>query len=100
MPTVGDRIVFFYAPSGGTDPGIYGWAVVERCHEKSGTLYFIPATPTDHLKMDPWWNDEAKRVADDIHGPMKQATLFEVPMRALRSSERALRSGYTPVHEI
>ena len=25
LPDTGDTIVFFYAPSGGTDPGIYGW---------------------------------------------------------------------------
>src|SRR5229473_1689739 len=27
-PKSGDRIVFFYAPTGGIEPGFYGWAVV------------------------------------------------------------------------
>ena len=75
-PATGDTLVFFYAASGGDNPGIYAWAVVERCDEKSGTLYFIPATPTDHLKMDPWWDEAAKKLADETRGPMKQATLF------------------------
>ena len=78
-PAVGDTVVFFYAPSGGTDPGIYGWAVIERCDADSGALYFIPVTPTDHLKMDPWWDDQAKAAVNDIRGAMKQATLFQVP---------------------
>lgn len=78
-PEVGDVLVFFYAASAGTDPGIYAWAVVERCDIENATLYFIPTTPTNHLKMDPWWDDEAKKLTDEIRGPMKQATLFQVP---------------------
>lgn len=78
IPSVGDTIVFFYAATGGDDPGIYGWAVLERCDVESRTLYFIPTAPTDWLKMDPWWDDEAKQLTDEIRGPMKQATLFEV----------------------
>ncbi|EIP98086.1 hypothetical protein OpiT1DRAFT_02536 [Opitutaceae bacterium TAV1] len=66
LPETGDTIVFFYAPSGCDDPGFYGWAVLERCHAESQTLYFLPAAPTNHLKMDPWWNDDAKRLVDAI----------------------------------
>jgi len=77
-PEVGDTVVFFYAPASGNDPGIYGWAIVERCDAESKTLYFIPTAPTNHLKMHPWWDDDAKSVTDEIRGPMKQATLFQV----------------------
>lgn len=78
-PAVGDTIVFFYAKSGGDDPGIYGWAIVERWDLGSNTLYFIPVAPTDRLKMHPWWDNEAKMVTDEVRGGMKQATLFLVP---------------------
>ncbi|MDR0535169.1 MAG: hypothetical protein LBG65_02260 [Puniceicoccales bacterium] len=74
LPETGDTIVLFYAPSGCDDPGFYGWAVLERCHAESQTLYFLPATPTNHLKMDPWWNEDAKRLVDAIRGKMTQAT--------------------------
>jgi len=88
-PTAGDRIVFFYAPSGGDDPGIYGWAVLERADIENRVLYFIPAAPTDRLKMDPWRNEEMKSLVDGIRGGMKQATLFEIS----EEHTRALRAG-------
>jgi len=78
-PAPGDTLVFFYAPRGGNEPGIYGWAVIERWDGESKTVYFIPATPTDYLKMDPWWDEDAKKILNEIRGRMKQATLFLVP---------------------
>jgi hypothetical protein len=90
-PAVGDTIVFFYSRSGGTDPGIYGWAVIERCAPDSGTLYFIPVAPTDYLKMDPWWDNDAKKVTDDVRGAMKQATLFEVPAEKISVIRAGIR---------
>lgn len=38
----------------------------------------MPAPPSDLLKMCPWWNDEAKAIADKIRGNMKQRTLWRV----------------------
>jgi len=78
-PQPGDVVVFFYAPTRGTDPGFYGWAVVlEWFDESSSPLYFRPTAPSDRLKMDPWWDDDAKELAEDIRGPMKQRTLWIV----------------------
>jgi hypothetical protein len=99
VPATGDTIVFFYAPSGGSDPGIYGWAVVERCDTENSTLYFIPVTPTDHLKMDPWWDEKAKEVADEIRGGMKQATLFQVPDDKIAEIRAGVRKWLHGVHE-
>ena len=67
-PQPGDRIVFFYAPSGGTEPGFYGWAIVLKMHDDEQGMYFRPVHPSDHLKMHPWWDDKAKEVADSIRG--------------------------------
>ena len=53
-PKPGDRVVFFYAPSGGIEPGFYGWAVVLDWHEDERGMYFRPVVPSDHLKMHPW----------------------------------------------
>jgi hypothetical protein len=78
-PVPGDRIVFFYAPSGGDEPGFYGWAIVLDTYEDERGIYFRPVVPSDHLKMDPWWDDKAKAAADEIRGKVKQGTLWQVP---------------------
>jgi hypothetical protein len=74
----GDTIVFFYAPSGGNDPGFYGWAVVLEWLEDASHLYFRAVAPSDHLKMHPWWDENAQNLADRIRGKMKQRTLWHV----------------------
>ena len=77
-PKPGDRVVFFYAPSGGIEPGFYGWAVVLDWHEDERGMYFRPVAPSDHLKMHPWWDTAAKDIADGVRGKVKQGTLWEV----------------------
>jgi hypothetical protein len=78
-PQSGDRLVFFYAPSGGDEPGFYGWAIVLTTHKDERGMYFRPVSPSDHLKMHPWWNDEAKALADENRGRVKQGTLWRIP---------------------
>jgi hypothetical protein len=93
-PHPGDSVAFFCARTGGDDPGFFGWAVAlewHEDHEGKGTLYFRPAAPTNHLKMHPWWNDEAQALADEIREPMMQATLFPV----LGEQWRRIRTGIT-----
>jgi hypothetical protein len=76
---VGDTVVFYYAKSGGEDPGFYGWAVVLEWYPNSDTpLIFMPTAPSDHLKMDPWWDDNAEKLANKIRGKIAQGTLFEI----------------------
>jgi hypothetical protein len=87
----GDRIVFFYARSGGIEPGFYGWAVVLDWHEDERGMYFRPVAPSDHLKMHPWWDDAANRVTDEIRGKVKQGTLWQVP----DDLARAISTGIT-----
>lgn len=80
-PESGDSVAFFYTRQG-DDPGFFGWAVVlgwHKGHDGSRTLYFRPVTPTNHLKMHPWWDDEAKDLADKVRGKMPRATLWRVP---------------------
>ena|SRR3990172_7667733 len=79
-PEPGDRVVFFYAPSRGEEGGFYGWAVVlDWRHDEEGKrIYFRPVAPSDHLKMDPWWDPDAKRIADEVRGQVKRATLWPV----------------------
>jgi hypothetical protein len=76
---VGDTVVFFYGTSKGFEPGIYAWAVIDRYDADSKTLHFIPTAPSNHLKMDPWWDEEAEKLVNLIRGPMMAATLFLVP---------------------
>jgi hypothetical protein len=84
-------MVFFYAPSGGNDPGFYGWAVVLEWLEDGSYLYFRAVAPSDHLKMHPWWDDDARALADEIRGKMKQRTLWLVPEELVNQ----LRKGFT-----
>jgi len=42
-------------------------------------MYFRPVSPSDQLKMHPWWDDGAKEIADKVRGKVKQGTLWEVP---------------------
>ena len=39
-----------------------------KAHDDSKTLYFRPVAPTNHLKMHPWWNDEAQDLAKEVRG--------------------------------
>jgi hypothetical protein len=75
----GDVVVFFYAPAGGAEPGFYGWAVVQQWIEEPRRFYFRPVAPSDQLKMHPWWDADAKRIADQVRGGVKQGTLWPVP---------------------
>jgi hypothetical protein len=73
--------VFYYAKTHGTDPGFYGWAIVleyHKAHDDSKSLYFRPVAPTNHLKMHPWWNEEAEDLAKDVRGAVAQGTLWRV----------------------
>lgn len=80
-PKAGDTIVFFYAPTGGKEPGFYGWAVIlEWFPDSSSPLYFRPVSPSDYLKMRPWWDKKAEQLAAEIRGAVKQGTLWKIPI--------------------
>lgn len=72
-------MVFFYAPTGRADPGFYGWAVVLEWLREGGVIYFRPVSPSDRLKMHPWWDEKAAELAERIRGRVKQGTLWRVP---------------------
>lgn len=86
-PRPGDIVTFYYAQTGGVESGFYGWAIVLEWYEDE--LYFRPTTPSDHLKMDPWGEPEARTLADAIRGKVKQGTLWLVK----RDLESRLRKG-------
>ncbi len=90
-PEPGDVVAFFYAPSGSTDPGFYGWAVITEWYERDGftEMYFRPVAPSDYLKMNPWWDSAAKKLADEIRGSVKQGTFWFV----LPEAASKLRAG-------
>lgn len=97
VPGPGDVIVFFYAPSGGYDPGFYGWAVVLEWYPQSTQqLYFRPTAPTDYLKMNPWWDKEAQKLADEIRGKMKQRTLWIVSREHVARIRRGISGWLKP----
>lgn len=78
-PRPGDTVAFFYAPAGCAEPGFYGWAVIQLwTTEEKRRFYFRPVAPSDQLKMRPWWDDQARQLADHIRGKVKQGTLWPV----------------------
>jgi hypothetical protein len=77
-PKAGDVVVFFSTPSGGTDAGFYGWAVILEWYQEGEEMYFRPVTPSDQMKMHPWWNKEAQTIANEIRGRVKQGTFWYV----------------------
>src|SRR3989442_6666025 len=88
-------LVTFYAETGGTDPGFYGWAVIqewieEPTKEAPSQLRFRPVAPSDVLKMRPWWDKEADSLADAIRGEMKQRTLWLVPDEQAKQFRRGM----------
>jgi hypothetical protein len=90
VPSPGDVVVFFYAPASGNDPGFYGWAVVtEWAHSQ---LYFTPVSPSNQLKMHPWWDDRARALADAIRGKMTQATMWPMSVEQVRELRRGVTS--------
>ena len=92
----GDTVVFFYSVSAGDDPGIYAWAVIERCSPNDNTIYFIPTAPSNHLKMDPWWDDEAEQLVNKIRGKVKQGTLFPVAEDIIPRIRRGITKWLCP----
>jgi hypothetical protein len=88
-PKAGDIVAFFYTPTGGTDPGFYGWAVVLDWYDPAMT--FRPAAPSDFLKMYPWGDAEALRLANKIRGNFKQGTMWRVSDDDVASPRAGIR---------
>jgi hypothetical protein len=97
-PEPGDTVVFFYAPSRADeaiDSGFVGWAVVlqwipspEPREERE--LCFRAASPSDFLKMHPWNDTAAIDIANQVRGPMKEATLWPIEESVARKLTRGI----------
>jgi len=95
-PKPGDLMVMFFAPSGGDDPGFYGWAVVQEWIPMAvAQLRFRPVAPSDTLKMCPWWDTQAEKLANKIRGRMKQRTLWLVPEKIVPELRQGILSWVT-----
>jgi hypothetical protein len=81
IPVPGDVLLFFYT-MGTKEPGVYGWGIIDRCEDfgDKKMLNFTPTAPTNHLKVDPWWDSECKGIVTEIREQGANfATLFEIP---------------------
>ena len=79
-PKPGGTVAFFYALAKCIEPGSYGWAVILLwTTEEKQRFYFRPVPPSDQLKMRPWWDDQAKQIADQVSGKVARGTLWPVP---------------------
>jgi hypothetical protein len=79
-PAPGDKLLFFYARSGGAQWGFCGWAVVMNWREleKLNLIDFRAAAPSDQLKMHPWSGDDVTRIVKKVRKGMAQGTLFAI----------------------
>lgn len=90
VPAAGDTVVFFFSPTGGVDPGVYGWAVILAwLNDSDRELRFRPVAPSDYLKMDPWWDNNVSAIANRIRGNVKQGTLWPIAI----TDAKQLRAG-------
>lgn len=87
-PQPGDTIILYYVKAHTTDPGIYGWGVVEWCD--GNDIHFRPASPSDFQKMKPVWNDEISDIVDRIRGGMKMGTMWEIDFNTLVELRRKI----------
>jgi hypothetical protein len=91
-PEPGDLVVFFYAPTGADEPGFCGWGVVLQWIERAPNdreLCFRPGAPNDFLKMHPWNDEGAIKLANEIRGRMTQRTLWPIE----KEQAKKLRNG-------
>lgn len=77
----GDIVILFFAKTGASNPGIFGWGIVTLFDKE--VIDFRPASPSDYLKMNPLWDDEISDIIDKIRGGMPQGTMWEVDEEAL-----------------
>ncbi len=93
-PVAGDTVVFFYARTGGSDPGFYGWAIITEWLDRNGErgMYFRPVSPSDELKMNPRWDPPASELADEIRGAVKQGTMWRVQEDLVPELRRGIRT--------
>jgi hypothetical protein len=92
-PEPGDLMALFFAPKRvEEDAGFYGWAVVTKWEPRSNRITFRPTPPSDMLKMSPWWNDDARRIVDDIRGPQPRGTMWLIPPKPAAQLRERLAS--------
>lgn len=67
-PRTLDLVVFFFAPAGNKEPGIYGWGVIHGYDAANRELSFCVVSPSDILKLRPAWDNDIKNLVDKIRG--------------------------------
>ncbi len=72
----GDTVILFFAKTGASEPGIYGWGIITLFDKE--VINFRPASPSDYLKMSPLWNENVSDIVDEIRGGMPQMTMWEL----------------------
>ena len=90
--SAGDTIVFFYARTVSKLPGFCAVAVVDGYDENSRTIGFTAVTPSDSLKNNLWWSEDAADLANRIRGKSKRGTLFQVPAACVSELRAGIRA--------
>lgn len=78
LPSAGDLIFCFYAPTGCPHPGFCGLGMIVRYLPNTREIEWHPLHPTNYLKTVPWWDERAQELAAAIRESSQRATMFPV----------------------
>jgi hypothetical protein len=79
LPSAGDLIICFYAPSDSLFPGICGFGIITRYLVKSRRFDWLPLPPTESLKYSPWWDDRVIEIIDSVRRQSPRGTMYKLP---------------------
>jgi hypothetical protein len=91
FPSVGDRVILFYAKSGAKLPGVCGIGQFLEVHRQEKRARFKVLRPTNKLRKHPWWDADVIEFSQDIRGKSWRATLFRIPSHSARSIETGIQ---------
>jgi hypothetical protein len=76
----GDTVVFFFAKTGNSEPGLYGWGIVLEIVESNvrNRIKFQVSPPSDYLKMIVIWDKQLEEVIERIRGDVAQGTMWPI----------------------
>jgi hypothetical protein len=69
---------------------VCGFGIITAYLPKKRRFDWLPISPTNKLKRDPWWDERAIEIVDLIRAQSVRATMYQVP--AVLDSD--LRRGF------
>ena len=88
----GDTVIFFFAKTGNNEPGIYGWGtIIDPPQKADDDITFVIKPPSDFLKDNPCWDDEVKKLLNDIRRGLYVGTMWNITPKELNRLRGKIR---------